>query len=123
MLIDSIIEMENQMISHVSGMYKYSDELSIETEEGNQYVFSSAQEDNKVLLIESNEDDIIGGKITDTFMYVSQDEDDDKFITWTHYTIKTDRGTLRMKWIGEAVDEQTPCQADVFRIKAGEDLY
>lgn len=102
-------ELNGKVISKIEGLEKWSDEVRIFTECGNEYLFYNDQDHASIRL----EDFEISANSLNSALIISAQMVSNKGIDkkpseyseswiWTFYKIETNKGGLWMRWLGES---------------------
>ena len=105
-----LTELAGEVISRIDGLEKGSEEVRVFTECGNEYLFYHDQdccESVDLNDFEMSSDSLVGGTIISAEEIVNDDDgekpsDWSESWRWTFYKIETDKGGLRMRWLGES---------------------
>lgn len=94
-----------KVLSEVSGLYKYSEQICFIAEDGSEYVMYHSQnccEEVSVEDVECDVEDFEGAVVLSFEESTAQEEDEEWRCTWTFYTIDTTKGRLWIRWNGES---------------------
>ena len=98
-------ELIGKTIEQITGLVQYSEEVCIYTKCGGEYMFYHEQNCCESVTLEDYDvDDIVGGLMLSAEEVNGEAEAPeyhDSF-TWTFYKIKTSKGDLWMRWLGES---------------------
>ena len=103
-------QFKGRTISNIQGMTKDSDEILISFEEGGSIMFHHEQDCCESVLVEQV-DGLVDRHIGAKFMHIIEktSENDPNLnnidydsVTWTFYTMKTSKGYIDFRWVGES---------------------
>jgi hypothetical protein len=101
-------ELVGKVIKSITGLEKYSDEVRIFTECGQEYMFYHEQdccENVDLNDYEGEAVDLTGGLITSAEIAEGDHDKEPEYaesFTWSFYKIETSKGGLWMRWLGES---------------------
>ena len=101
---DTASELRGATIKGISGLIKYSDGLILETDKGSHLIAHDQDCCETVRLIdwEFSSSELIGAEIYSLDSVTEEFEGDDALSMWTFVTLKTSKGELWMRWVGES---------------------